>query len=59
MDWKVVFSVRSKKDLQEIVEFIDRDDAGAAQRFYRPDTNQRVFRFLRLWHAARRQRSLR
>jgi len=71
MDWKVVFSARSKKDLQEIVEFIGRDDAGAAlpqkpiARFfpvgayliiYRPDSERRVIRILRFWHAARRQR---
>lgn len=71
MDWKVVFSARSKKDLQEIVEFIGGDGAGAAlpqkpiARFfpfgayliiYRPDSERRVIRILRFWHAARRQR---
>ena len=33
MDWQVVFSLRSKRDLQGIVEFIARDDPGAAHRF--------------------------
>jgi toxin ParE1/3/4 len=33
MDWRVVFSTRSKTDLQKIVEHIARDDPTAAQRF--------------------------
>ena len=32
MDWRVVFSTRSKVDLQKIVEHIARDDSTAAQR---------------------------
>jgi toxin ParE1/3/4 len=32
MDWRVVFSTRSKNDLQKIVEHIARDDPAAAQR---------------------------
>jgi plasmid stabilization system protein ParE len=94
MDWQVVFSLRSKKDLQKVVEFITRDDPAAARRFgstliakaesladapeigpilpqkpttrffpvgayliiYRLDTERRVIRILRFWHAARRER---
>jgi len=33
MDWRIVFSARSKNDLQRIVEYIARDDPAAAQRF--------------------------
>ena len=33
MDWRVVFSTRSKNDLQKIVAYIARDDPAAAQRF--------------------------
>ena len=33
MDWRVVFSTRSKNDLQKIVEHIARDDPTAAQQF--------------------------
>ena len=33
MDWRVVFSTRSKTDLQKIVEHIARDDLAAAKRF--------------------------
>jgi plasmid stabilization system protein ParE len=33
MDWQVVFSTRSKADLQKIVEHIARDDRTAAERF--------------------------
>src|SRR5438270_4003330 len=33
MDWRVVFSTRSKTDLQKIVEYIARDDLIAAKRF--------------------------
>jgi plasmid stabilization system protein ParE len=33
MDWQVVFSTRSKTDLQKIVEYIARDDPTAAHRF--------------------------
>jgi plasmid stabilization system protein ParE len=33
MDWQVVFSTRSKQDLQWIVEYIARDDPTASQRF--------------------------
>ena len=33
MDWQVVFSPRSKADLQKIVERIARDDPTAAERF--------------------------
>ena len=33
MEWQVVFSPRSKTDLQKIVEHIARDDPSAAQQF--------------------------
>jgi toxin ParE1/3/4 len=33
MAWKVIFSERSKVDLEKIVEFIARDDPAAAERF--------------------------
>ena len=33
MGWEVVFSLRSRKDLQGIVETIARDDPAAAERF--------------------------
>ncbi len=33
MGWEVVFSARSKTDLQQIVKHIARDDAEAAARF--------------------------
>ena len=33
MGWQVVFSIRSRDDLQGIVEYIARDDATAAERF--------------------------
>jgi plasmid stabilization system protein ParE len=33
MGWRVVFSARSKDDLQKIVEHIARNDAPAARRF--------------------------
>ena len=33
MGWQVVFSLRSRKDLQGIVEYIARDDPAAAERF--------------------------
>lgn len=33
MDWQVVFSARSKSDLQDIVKFIARDNPTAAHRF--------------------------
>lgn len=33
MVWKVVFSARSRQDLQRIVKHIARDDATAAERF--------------------------
>jgi len=33
MDWEVVFSARSNADLRQIVEYIARDDPGAASRF--------------------------
>lgn len=33
MDWEVVFSARSNADLQQIVEYIARDDPSAAARF--------------------------
>jgi len=33
MGWQVVFSLRSRKDLQGIVEYIARDDPTAAERF--------------------------
>ena len=33
MGWQVVFSTRSRQDLQRIVEFIAKDDPAAAERF--------------------------
>ena len=33
MGWQVVFSIRSRGDLQRIVEYIARDDRDAAERF--------------------------
>ncbi len=33
MGWQVVFSTRSKQDLQRLVEYIARDDSTAAERF--------------------------
>jgi plasmid stabilization system protein ParE len=33
MGWQVVFSTRSKQDLQRIVTYIARDDPAAAERF--------------------------
>jgi toxin ParE1/3/4 len=33
MEWRVVFSTRSKSDLQRIVEHIARNDPAAAERF--------------------------
>jgi plasmid stabilization system protein ParE len=33
MGWQVVFSPRSRGDLQRIVEYIARDDPAAAERF--------------------------
>ena len=33
MDWRVIFSTRSKNDLQKIVEYIARDDLAAAKQF--------------------------
>lgn len=33
MGWPVIFSTRSKQDLQRIVELIARDDPAAAERF--------------------------
>ena len=33
MDWRVVFSTRSKTDLQKVVEHIASDDLAAAKRF--------------------------
>jgi plasmid stabilization system protein ParE len=33
MGWQVVFLIRSRDDLQRIVEFIARDDAATAERF--------------------------
>lgn len=33
MAWEVVFSARSRKDLEQIVEHIARDDPTAAERF--------------------------
>lgn len=33
MDWKVIFSARSRTDLEQIVKYIARDDAAAAERF--------------------------
>jgi plasmid stabilization system protein ParE len=33
MAWEVIFSARSRTDLEQIVKFIARDDAAAAERF--------------------------
>lgn len=33
MGWQVVFSPRSRADLKKIVEYIARDNPGAAERF--------------------------
>ena len=33
MGWKVVYSLRSQRDLQRVVETIARDDPGAAEKF--------------------------
>jgi plasmid stabilization system protein ParE len=33
MAWEVVFSARSRNDLEQIVKYIARDDAAAAERF--------------------------
>ncbi len=33
MAWKVIFSARSKTDLEEIVKYIARDNPTAAERF--------------------------
>jgi plasmid stabilization system protein ParE len=33
MGWQVIFSPRSRNDLQGIVEFIARDNPDAAERF--------------------------
>jgi len=33
MGWQVVFSTRSKQDLQRIVEYIAQEDRAAAERF--------------------------
>ena len=33
MGWQIVFSTRSRQDLQRIVEFIARDNPTAAERF--------------------------
>jgi plasmid stabilization system protein ParE len=33
MAWEVIFSERSRKDLEQIVTYIVRDDPAAAQRF--------------------------
>ena|SRR5437660_6449293 len=97
MAWEVIFSARSRTDLEQIVKYIARDDPAAAERFgskliaqagsladapemgprlpqkpdsrffpvgsyliiYRLDTEQRVVRILRFWHAARRERPTR
>jgi plasmid stabilization system protein ParE len=32
MAWEVVFAARSKNDLQQIVDYVARDDPGAAER---------------------------
>jgi plasmid stabilization system protein ParE len=97
MDWQVIFSIRSQRDLQQIVETIARDDPHAAERFglalidraeflgrapeigvplierpgsrffphgpyliiYRAESQRKVVRILRFWHAARGKRPLR
>lgn len=33
MAWEVIFSARSRKDLEQIVSYIARDDPAAAERF--------------------------
>lgn len=33
MAWQVVFSARSRSDLEQIVEYIARDNSSAAERF--------------------------
>lgn len=33
MAWKVIFSARSRTDLEQIVRYIARDDPTAAERF--------------------------
>ena len=33
MAWEVIFSARSRNDLEQIVKYIARDDAVAAERF--------------------------
>jgi plasmid stabilization system protein ParE len=33
MAWEVIFSARSRNDLEQIVKFIARDDPAAAERF--------------------------
>jgi toxin ParE1/3/4 len=33
MAWKVIFSARSRNDLEQIVKYIARDDLSAAERF--------------------------
>ena len=33
MAWKIIFSARSRSDLQNIVDYIARDNAAAAARF--------------------------
>ena len=33
MAWEVIFSARSRKDLEQIVKYIARDDPVAAERF--------------------------
>jgi toxin ParE1/3/4 len=33
MAWKIIFSARSRNDLQKIVDYIARDNAAAAGRF--------------------------
>ena len=33
MAWEVIFSARSRNDLEQIVKYIDRDNPAAAERF--------------------------